>query len=136
MRHILLAYRELSVEGMIMDTADSGDGMEVGVVVSKNGFLDKYLRAKNQCHRARWSHWSKIRECNRKIRWYRWTRSKCNQYQNSMDSQSCKHSVMMKDTCEQYTSCYTSKKKEFRDFESNVKMMERDRKAEWRGLTR
>ena len=57
-------------------------------------------------------------------------------FQTLMDSQSCKHAVLVKDTCEQYAGCYTNKLKAFQIARTTVIMNERDRKAEWRGLTR
>merc|ERR1719476_1082028 len=53
-----------------------------------------------------------------------------------MDSASCKHAVIMKDGCEAYSECYFSKVKINRTFEKTVRIEERDRKAEWRGLKR
>merc|ERR1719359_147363 len=53
-----------------------------------------------------------------------------------MDARSCKHAILLKDTCEQYASCYMSRRKAFELVRAKVKMEERDRKAEWRGLTR
>ena len=41
-----------------------------------------------------------------------------------------------KDACETYAECYNEKKKAYKVAEASVKIEERDRKAEWRGLKR
>merc|ERR1719163_892334 len=102
----------------------------------KNSMLDKYLRAKDACERAKKVYNAKVRECNRKIAAYKTQKQKCNQYQKLMDTNSCKHAVMVKDTCEAYAGCYYSKRKAYRLFEQRVIAEETDRKAEWRGLRR
>merc|ERR1719201_2750741 len=53
-----------------------------------------------------------------------------------MDSRSCKHAIMVKDSCEQYAGCYANNRAAFEDVMGQVKFLERDRKAEWRGLRR
>merc|ERR1719428_853257 len=53
-----------------------------------------------------------------------------------MDSRSCKFAVLVKDTCEQYAGCYHNKRKAFELMVNKVKLEERDRKAEWRGVSR
>merc|ERR1719326_1813634 len=102
----------------------------------KNSMLDKYLRAKDACERAKKVYNAKVRECNRKIAAYKTQKQKCNQYQKLMDTDSCKHAVMVKDTCEAYAGCYYSRRKAYRTFERKVISDETDRKAEWRGLRR
>jgi len=67
---------------------------------------------------------------------YNVRKGKCNQFQTNMDSRSCKHATLMKDTCEQYAGCYNTRLKAFQIARAKVKMEERDRKAEWRGLSR
>jgi hypothetical protein len=101
-----------------------------------NGFLDKYLKAKYACEVATKNYNTKVRECKRKQRAYNNKKAKCDQYQELMDSASCKHAVIMKDGCESYSECYFVKVKIYRSFEKTVRMEERDRKAEWRGLKR
>merc|ERR1711881_603396 len=97
---------------------------------------DQYLRAKNACHVATKNYDDKVKECKRKIKLYNKQKGECNQFQETMDAASCKHATMMKDTCEQYQACYTTRLKAFEIVRAKVKMEERDRKAEWRGLTR
>jgi len=100
------------------------------------GFLDQYLRAKEKCQIATRRYNSKVRECKKKYAAYQVKRGKCNQYQQLMDSNSCKNAVMVKDTCEAYATCYYTKRNDYRRFERTTKQMEIDRKAEWRGLKR
>merc|ERR1719197_2107930 len=101
-----------------------------------NGFLDQYLRAKERCERAKRAYNNKVKECKRKYAAYQVKRGKCNQYQVQMDSMSCKHAIMVKDTCEAYAGCYYSKRRDYRIFERKARAEETDRKAEWRGLKR
>merc|ERR1719502_2196611 len=100
------------------------------------GFLDQYLRAKKKCEDAKKKYNAKVKECKIKHQAYQTTRGKCNQYQGLMDANSCKHAVMVKDTCEAYSGCYYAKKKDYKLFEQEAISEETDRKAEWRGLKR
>merc|ERR1719446_1495274 len=100
------------------------------------GMLDQYLKAKFACEVATKNYNDKVKECKRKIHEYNVRKGKCNQFQTLMDSRSCKHAVLMKDTCEQYASCYMNKRRAFEIARANIKLQERDRKAEWRGLKR
>merc|ERR1719454_814917 len=100
------------------------------------GMMDRYLKAKYACEVATKEYNDKVSECKRKIHEFNVRKGKCNQFQTQMDSNSCKHAVILKDTCEQYTGCYHAKLKSFEIVRAKVKMEERDRKAEWRGLTR
>jgi len=101
-----------------------------------HGFFDQYLKAKHACEVATKEYNDKVAESKRKIHSYNVRKGKCNQFQTLMDSQSCKHAVIIKDTCEQYAGCYAGRLKAFQLASQQVKMEERDRKAEWRGLTR
>jgi len=102
----------------------------------EHGFYDQYLRAKGACEVATKEYNDKVAECKRKIHSFNVRKGKCNQFQTLMDSRSCKHAVIIKDTCEQYAGCYASKLRAFEIAVGDTKMQERDRKAEWRGLTR
>merc|ERR1719440_2504770 len=101
-----------------------------------HGFYDQYLKAKFACNVATKEFNEKVAECKRKIHMYNVRKGQCNQFQTLMDSRSCKHAVLMNDTCEQYAGCYWGKLKAFKIVRAKVKMMERDRKAEWRGVSR
>jgi len=100
------------------------------------GMFDKYLRAKHACEVATSEYNKKVRECREKIHQYNVKKAKCNSFQVDMDARSCKHAILLKDTCEQYAGCYMSRRKAFEIVQAQVKMEERDRKAEWRGLRR
>merc|ERR1719424_765435 len=116
-------------KGVIKAKGGWGGGLE-------HGFYDQYLKAKHACEVATKEYNDKVAECKRKIHEYNVRKGKCNQFQTLMDSRSCKHATIVKDTCEQYAGCYSSKLKAFQIVRTNVKLEERDRKAEWRGLTR
>jgi len=100
------------------------------------GYLDQYLRAKFACEEAKKRHAAKVKECKGKWDAYHVHKSKCNQYQQTMDVESCKYAVMVSDACEAYAGCYNTKKQAYLDMKADVQMDERDRKAEWRGLKR
>merc|ERR1719199_894357 len=99
-------------------------------------YLDKYLRAKEACEKAKKRYNAKVKECKRKYAAFQTKRGKCNQYQGLMDSNSCKHAVLVKDTCESYSGCYYAKRRDYKIFERRAITEETDRKAEWRGLKR
>jgi len=101
-----------------------------------NGMLDKYLKAKDRCRKATADYNKKVRECKKKTHAYNVRKAQCNQHQKLMDAASCKGAVMTKDTCESYAGCYFVSVKAYRASERQVSLMERDRKAEWRGLKR
>jgi len=101
-----------------------------------NSNLDKYLKAKTKCVKATAAHTKKVKECKIKVRNYKAQKSKCNQYQKVMDSKACRSAVLTKDACQAYAGCYFEKKKAYEKFASTTVWMERDRKAEWRGLKR
>merc|ERR1719265_519657 len=63
-------------------------------------------------------------------------KSECDSLQDQMDHAACKRAVGMKDACETYAECYFDKHKVFDSTENMVKIEEKDRKAEWRGLKR
>jgi len=56
--------------------------------------------------------------------------------QDQMDGASCKRAVEMKDACETYSECYMDRTKVHAESVKDVKVEEKDRKAEWRGLKR
>merc|ERR1719183_1748657 len=60
----------------------------------------------------------------------------CDNLQDLMDGSACKRAVMMKDACETYAECHYDKKKVYLTTERMVKVEEKDRQAEWRGLKR
>ena len=99
-------------------------------------FLDKYLRAKDACERAKKKYANRVKECKRKTHAYSVKKGKCNQYQGLMDASSCKRAVIVKDACESYAGCYYSAVASYKVAEKNVRSEEIDRKAEWRGLKR
>jgi hypothetical protein len=102
----------------------------------EDGFLDKYLHAKEDCHRATRAWVDKVKECKKKNHAYNVRKAQCNQYQTHMDGASCARAVLVKDACEAYAGCYYSRRKTFKITEAKIRFNERDRKAEWRGLKR
>jgi len=102
----------------------------------ENGFLDKYLHSKEDCHRATRAYLDKVKECKRKAHAYNVRKAQCNQYQTQMDGSSCARAVLVKDACESYAGCYYSKKRVYQITEGKARFNERDRKSEWRGLKR
>merc|ERR1719446_1809124 len=101
-----------------------------------NSYLDKYLRAREGCHKATRDYNRKKNECRRKTRDFNNKKSQCNSLQELMDSNACSNAVGVKDACEAYAGCYTAKVNAYRFAEKRAKAEQKDRKAEWRGLER
>jgi len=102
----------------------------------RDGFLDFYMRAKQACHKAAREYNSQFKKCTRVTKEYRHKKSTCDNIQDQMDDAACKRAVDMKDACETYAECYYDKRKVYLDTEKMVKVEEKDRQAEWRGLKR
>jgi uncharacterized protein YfbU (UPF0304 family) len=92
--------------------------------------------AKNACDKATKEYKTLKARCEKIDREYAAKIAECNNIQDQLDASACKRAVDMKDACETYSECYTEKKKVYRVAEASVKIEERDRKAEWRGLKR
>jgi len=95
-----------------------------------NGFLDKYLKAKDKCEKAKKAYSDKVKDCKIKVQANLVKRSQCNQYQGLMDSNSCKNAFLVKDACEAYAGCYDAKKAEFTKRWNEAQGNMIDRKAE------
>lgn len=102
----------------------------------KDGFLDVYMRAKEACNHATQAYKFQYKKCSRIIKEYKAKRKSCDNIQDQMDDAACKRAVGMKDACETYAECYYDKRKVYVDTEKMVKVEEKDRQAEWRGLKR
>jgi hypothetical protein len=102
----------------------------------KAGFLDVYMIAKEACHKATNAFEKQTKKCKRITKEYRSKKSSCDNLQDQMDGAACKRAIGMKDACETYAECYYDKKKVYVDTEQMVKIEEKDRQAEWRGLKR
>jgi len=100
------------------------------------GSLDIYLRAKAACIESTRKYRNKVTECKRKIHEYKGQKAKCNQYQDLMDTASCKRAVMTKDTCESFGGCYYGTLAALGRATAEAVAAARDRKVEWRGLLR
>lgn len=102
----------------------------------QKGMMAKYMDAKTACSGHERKETEKLAECKIKENAYLAKKAQCDQFQDTMDSASCQRAIIMKDACESYSECYTSKLKAFNDEVKRVRIAEKDRKAEWRGLKR
>jgi len=102
----------------------------------KRGHLDVFLTAKDKCDKATKKYQSKRKQCSDLEKKHRAKNAQCNTLQAQMDNAACTWAVGVKDACEQYVGCYTSKKSSYTTYAKVVKKEEKDRKAEWRGLKR
>lgn len=100
------------------------------------GFLDNYLKAKEECVREAKKFNGHDNECARIAKEYNAKKSECDSIQDQMDGAACKRATDVKDACESYAGCYFEKKKALIASMEMVKIEEKDRKAEWRGLKR
>merc|ERR1719217_1911672 len=91
-------------KGNRKDTGGWGGGL-------RNGFLDKYYRAKEACE---------IAEKKRK--------GQCNQFQTLMDAAACKGAIMNNDACSTYSECYNNALKAYTAGSKSVRKEVVDRK--------
>lgn len=102
----------------------------------KGGFLDLYIIAKEGCEHATKRYNAQVKKCKIVSKEYEDKKAECDSLQDQMDNAACKRAVGMKDACETYAECYFDKHQVFDSTENMVKIEEKDRKAEWRGLKR
>jgi len=100
------------------------------------GYLDEFLIAKYACEKATKEHAEQKRKCEVCDVKHAREKAKCNNIQDSMDAASCKYAVDIKDACEQYSECYMAAREAYDTTEKVVKVEEKDRHAEWKGLKR
>merc|ERR1719379_512613 len=116
-------------KGNRKDTGGWGGGL-------RNGFLDKYWRAKEACDIAERNWKNKVKECKIKVAAYKKRKGLCNQFQTLMDAAACKGAIMNNDACSTYSECYNNALKAYTAGSKSVRKEVVDRKAEWRGLHR
>ena len=100
------------------------------------GFEYTFMCAKNACDKATKEYKILKARCEKIDREYAAKIAECNNIQDQLDASACKRAVDMKDACETYSECYAEKKKVYKVAEASVKIEEKDRKAEWKGLKR
>jgi hypothetical protein len=100
------------------------------------GVKCKYDKAKDDCDAATadWKQFNK--QCRGDDKTYADRKAACDSLQDQTDGAACKTAVSMKDACETYAECHFDKMKAYVDLESMVKIEEKDRHIEWRGLKR
>jgi len=100
------------------------------------GYLDEYLKAKQECEHAT-KEWKSAVDTHKKItEQHDDEKAKCDSLQDKMDASSCKRATLMKDACESYSECHRDRKHSHDATVKMVKTEEKDRKAEWKGLKR
>jgi len=109
----------------------------------KKGFLDEFIKAKEACERATKEHAEQLKKCQGLDKDHAAKQQQCNGLQDQMDNAACKYAVDIKDSCEQYSECFTSRMTAYVTAEKVVKGdgklvtgNEKDRQAEWKGLKR
>jgi len=103
---------------------------------SGGGYLDEFMRTKKDCDEAAVAYNLETIECKRLDAELLSKRESCDNMQDTMDTHSCKWSVDEKDACEKYEGCYSQGKTSYDTSEKDYKELEKDRKAEWKGLMR
>jgi len=102
----------------------------------KGGMLDKYLHHKGLCNKAT-NEWKAMKlVCKRKAAMFSDKKTECNNLQDQMDFAACQRTVLVKDACESYAECYTTKIESYNLAKKAAMKEEVDRKAEWRALKR
>jgi hypothetical protein len=102
----------------------------------KGGFLDEYNKARVACEQATKEYNTQVAKCKLESSRYAKKKAQCNVVQKAMDGFACKRAVLVKDACETYAECYNSKMETYLTAKKTVIQEEKDRKAEWRGLSR
>jgi hypothetical protein len=99
-------------------------------------FYEKYVKLERACKEARKNHDSLINGCKEKKQRYKAKMSECDSIQAQMDGAACNRAVLIKDSCENYAECYSSKKTLFTSAVEAARQAEEARKGEWRALKR
>jgi len=102
----------------------------------KGGMLDTFLKHEKACDKAT-KEWTSMRQvCNQKKQDYVDQKSNCDNLQDKMDFAACERTVLVKDACEVYAECYTTKLEAYNTGKVVAQEEEKERKTEWRALNR
>merc|ERR1719456_767669 len=102
----------------------------------KDGFLDVYLLAKQECERVTLEHADQKKKCQGLDIEHQNKKNECDNLQDQMDEEACAYAIDIKDSCEEYEECHQSRSEAYFTAEDNVKTNEADRKEEWISLKR
>jgi len=102
----------------------------------KGGMLDKYNRVKRICEKATKAYLTQKKKCTKAAKDYKQKKSQCNTIQDKMDGAACSRAVLVKDACETYAECFKGKLGAYETAKKAVQAEEKDRKSEWRALSR
>jgi hypothetical protein len=114
------------------DGGDSGGSAACGT--AQCGFRCQYQCAKNAYENAEADYNTWVAKCAKIQKQYEDKVVECDNLQDQMDAGACKRAVDMKDACETYAECYTSKEQAYDEAKHVVEPDEEDRKHEWIGL--
>lgn len=76
----------------------------------KGGYLDKFTKARDDCDTKEKAYKAKVKQCAGLKRGYNAKKMECDAMQAQMDNAACNWAVQTKDACENYASCFNSKK--------------------------
>jgi len=111
----------------LQDTYCGSDGVS---------FYDKYLKLDAACKKASRKYKGLADGCKQQKLDYKAKVLECNNIQSQMDGAACNRAVLIKDSCESYAECFSSKRNVYLNSMKVVKAAQEDRKAEWRALKR
>jgi len=116
------------------NTAPGGIRRRRGGSGEAGGLMNTFDAAKDACAKATADHKEQVKKCQDEKKVYVDQRKKCNAFQDLMDGASCEQAVIMKDACETYGECYSSKAETYETARKAVVLEEEDRMKEWKGL--
>jgi len=102
----------------------------------KDGFVDAFVTAKEACEKATRDYDDGQTKCQKKDDVHAARQQLCDSYQDQMDAAACKYAVDIKDSCEKYSECFTSRRKSYDTALATIKINEEGRKHEWAGYKR
>jgi len=102
----------------------------------KPGLYEIFMKAKKICSKATDQVSNMLKECRGRDKKYFAKKRECNNIQDRMDNNACQRAVLVKDACESYSECFSSKLEAYETAKNLVQKEERDRKGEWRALKR
>jgi len=103
---------------------------------SQTSMYAEFMKAKYICVKATKVVRDMTHACQKKSKKYRDKKRQCDNVQDQMDGNACQRAVLVKDSCESYSECYSSKVESYNTARKVCQREERDRKGEWRALKR
>jgi len=102
----------------------------------RHSMFEEFMYAKGLCQRETKRVHTLTLKCRGKNKKHNDKKRECDNVQDRMDGNACQRAVLVKDSCEAYSECYSSKIESYNTAKKLVMKEERDRKGEWRAVQR